>query len=94
MFADGGGVRGLWTLLVMQNLMGAIADKEEADENFHSFCPRPWPAELASDLTKEEMEKKLDAGDSDEEKLRALRRDRRYLPCHYFDYICGSSTGA
>lgn len=74
--------------------MEDIADIEAADGNVHSFCPRPWPLELASDLTKEETQKKQDAPDSDEKKFLALRRDRRYLPCHYFDYICGSSTGA
>ena len=26
--------------------------------------------------------------------LRGIPRDERYLPCHYFDYIGGSSTEA
>lgn len=87
-------MRGLWTLYVLQNLMEAIAEKEEANKNLHSFCPWSWPPELASDLDDVEAQKTLDAGDCDEDKLRALRSDRRYLPCHYFDYICGTSTGA
>jgi hypothetical protein len=27
-------------------------------------------------------------------RFRALRPSKRFLPCHYFDLIVGSSTGA
>lgn len=75
--------------------MEAIADIEANDhKHFHSFRPLLWPRELASDLSEEERKKRLDCGNNDERKFRALYRHRRYLPCHYFDYICGSSTGA
>ena len=78
--ADGGGVRGLWTLYVLKALMEAIADIEANDKNFHSFRPLSWPPELASDLSEEEKKKKNDAGNNDERKFRALHRHRRYLP--------------
>jgi hypothetical protein len=34
------------------------------------------------------------AGSDDFAKCMAFETSRRYLPCHYFDYIFGSSTGA
>ena len=101
---DGGGVRGLWSLLVLQKLMKYIAEEEEKNEYYeegdalvyHSFHPQNFPFELSTavDLSSEERQKYKTAGDNYEAKIRALPEARRYLPCHYFDYICGSSTGA
>ena len=92
--ADGGGIRGYWSLLVLQKLMENIAAKEEEDdETFHSFHPQAWPRDVSiAPLTKEEKNR-VSKTEDEEDKARALQCARRYLPCHYFDNICGSSTG-
>ena len=93
--ADGGGIRGYWSLLALEKLMEYIARKEEKDgETYHSFSPQSWPENVSQvPLTEQENSGMKDAY-SEEEKVRKLSCTRRYLPCHYFDHICGSSTGA
>lgn len=97
--ADGGGIRGYWSLLALQKLMEYIADEEQRFEKdveiLHSFCPEPWP-EYVSQIplsAADELERIEKAGDLNQ-KCRAMFKARRFLPCHYFDHICGSSTGA
>jgi hypothetical protein len=66
----------------------------------HSFWPEAWPGDNVSQVhpSEEETRERDNArGTADQlaaRQLRALKAHRRYLPCHYFDYICGSSTGA
>ena len=68
---DGGGVRGLTSLLLLQELMSQVAILEqEADRNALSSAYSPW----------------VDSGTGDE-------KQQGYKPCHYFDYIGGTSTG-
>ena len=68
--------------------------KDRNEECYHSFQPQEWPENVyQAPLTKEEEEKRQEVHDP-QLKVRELPRNRRYLPCHYFDYICGSSTGA
>ncbi|KAJ3569778.1 hypothetical protein NPX13_g5963 [Xylaria arbuscula] len=79
---DGGGVRGYWSLLVLQHLMMQIRDVEwrEDSETRSSFHPCDEPDNV-SQLAN----------------LSSLDNPARYtpfLPCHYFDYIGGTSTGA
>ena len=103
MFAtDGGGVRGYWSLLVLNKLMEEIAHIEQAlDENVrldegngHSFHPEKYPRYVSRDLSDDEMKRLRKGENADREDFQALNNNRRYLPCHYFDYICGSSTGS
>lgn len=93
----------MFTLLVLERLMAEIAHLEEnADpECHHSFCPQEFPSEL-NELYKtsehyrrssQYSQRRFDDASS-EEKLDLLPRERRFLPCHYFDYMCGSSTGS
>lgn len=68
--ADGGGVRGYFSLLVLEDLMREIQRQEQLDGDIqHSFHPCDRPADF-------------------------LGEDVPFLPCHYFDYIGGTSTGA
>ena len=74
--------------------MDCIGLEEGKEEIDHSFDPEPWPDHVCqAPLTPEDEESIKSAWDS-KEKLRRTPRTRRYLPCHYFDYVCGSSTGA
>ena len=107
---DGGGIRGYWSLLVLERLMAYIGEEEErmhdeaegTEERSHaenesgntysSFHPLLYPESL-SQYTIICGKGSNNASD----RMHALRKlppARRYLPCHYFDLICGSSTGA
>ena len=93
-FIDGGGIRGYWSLLVLQKLMEFIGIEEEKDGCLHSFQPGDWPDNVyQTGLTNEEEERRKRVYDP-QRQFSELLHARRYLPCHYFDYICGSSTGA
>lgn len=74
-WADGGGVRGYWSLLVLQALMEKIQERENQLDGScqHSFHPCPSPTSV-SHLPQPYF--------------------NPFLPCHYFDYIGGTSTGA
>lgn len=70
--------------------IGAMEEKAGSD---HSFDPQGWPDNVEqAPLTEDEQRPIQDAYDP-QTKVRSRPRTRRYLPCHYFDYICGSSTG-
>ncbi|KAF1930023.1 FabD/lysophospholipase-like protein [Didymella exigua CBS 183.55] len=80
---DGGGIRGYWTLLVLERLMKSIFLEElkqaaVGQTAFHSFMPEAFPDNV-SQLDDDETGKK--------------NPGRIFLPCHYFDFICGTSTG-
>ncbi|KAF2866966.1 acyl transferase/acyl hydrolase/lysophospholipase [Massariosphaeria phaeospora] len=95
---DGGGIRGYWSLLVLKKLMKAIAAEERrqaylkgSDNSLHSFLPHAYPeGATQGPLNGKELARKN--GETDI--CNFLRDSRKFLPCHYFDYICGSSTGA
>ncbi|GAW17106.1 hypothetical protein ANO14919_065560 [Xylariales sp. No.14919] len=76
---DGGGVRGYWSLLVLQHLMRAIREIETNQDgatrsSFHP-CKKPDNVSHLSNLLNQ-------------------TEYTPFLPCHYFDYIGGTSTGA
>ena len=94
---DGGGIRGYWSLLALDKLMEFIAEVEEEKEDediYHSFHPQSWPKDVSQIPLTDEEQTRSDDEASEEHKVRVLPGSRRYLPCHYFDNICGSSTGA
>ncbi|KAH3907616.1 hypothetical protein HBI56_179990 [Parastagonospora nodorum] len=96
---DGGGIRGYWTLLVLQQLMICIAREESrqmnGSEEHHSFYPSQFPSNVTrGDYNDEEKEKRRLAPGHRAFTWACVRDARKFLPCHYFDYICGSSTGA
>lgn len=80
--------------MALNKLMDVIADIEEKGEIYHSFAPQDFPENVSQGPFTEEESQRLSDADQAEPRCRALSRTRRYLPCHYFDYICGTSTGA
>jgi hypothetical protein len=113
--SDGGGIRGYWSLKVLEKLMEHIGKYEmslakrnsedrdrNAREGLHSF----WPEYIPSNVTHvnkvylQEGEKDYSKYDETEadwtspQHIGKWQTSRRYLPCHYFDYISGASTGA
>ena len=73
--------------------MECIADVEDQEEpHHHSFRPQPWQVNVSQ--VKSSTEEENDYDETDESTIGALPKSKRFLPCHYFDYIGGSSTGA
>ena len=101
---DGGGIRGIWTLLTLERLMDHVGRVEEAQEGHDedgyigdgrktcsSFLPLDYPKNVSHVHPKEQQRS---GRQSSNHACDSISRSRRYLPCHYFDYIGGSSTGA
>ncbi|KAI9699600.1 MAG: hypothetical protein M1820_007099 [Bogoriella megaspora] len=84
---DGGGIRGIWTLFAIETLMDYVADEEmkQSKPAEHSFDPVPFPKYVSHGPFLSHEDK------NDHE---SWMNSRKFLPCHYFDIVCGSSTGA
>ncbi|KAL6171038.1 hypothetical protein ACJQWK_03983 [Exserohilum turcicum] len=83
---DGGGIRGYWTLLVLGRLMEAIAreDARQAGRLHPGRSDSFWPDEFPPNVAQREGRPVP---------YQQLSATQKYLPCHYFDFMCGSSTG-
>ena len=95
---DGGGVRGFAALLILKRLMETIGEIETGNDDPHnsSFHPHwsnsnqsepPGAPSPPQSTAVEEPTDSLTGG------LAQPRQLTGYLPCHYFDYIFGTSTG-
>lgn len=88
---DGGGVRSLGSLLILQELMNKVGDEEKRmgrEDEFaeSSFSPCEYkPRDRRRRLT--------DIRISSATNTVGLPNSSLYLPCHYFDYAAGTSTG-
>lgn len=96
---DGGGVRGLGSLLILQELMNKVGDEEKrmdredgraeaggAESSFSPCLYKPrYPKRVFSDSSEDEIPSAT--------KLDGLPNSSLYLPCHYFTYAAGTSTG-
>jgi hypothetical protein len=78
---DGGGIRGLSTLIVLRELMKIIAEIEGSTKP---------PAKRSSDspfAKSDAFTSLIPTASNDSDDISG------FLPCHYFDYIAGTSTG-
>lgn len=71
-----------------------IIEEHDGRKVHHSFWPQPLPDNVSQVPMSKELRRKIDEANSPEAQQRAIPAAQRYLPCHYFDFICGSSTGA
>lgn len=84
---DGGGIRGYSALLIIQALMKEIEALEtshsdgQASSSFHPLPPAP---NIATDDKSVESEDPVEPSQTE---------SSPWLPCHYFDYMAGTSTG-
>lgn len=83
---DGGGIRGYSSLLVLQALMKEIVEVEKALE------PTITSSAQAA-LVRSRRVDPIQPGTPDAEKVTEVVNNDRFLPCHYFDFIAGASTG-
>jgi hypothetical protein len=104
---DGGGIRGLSTLLILKEIMTQV-EKIEQGENppaATSASPYMLPHEPAVPSSPQgDASGRTSPRESSPEPMNGRRNSSRttaassrsssrYLPCHYFDYIAGTSTG-
>lgn len=71
----------------------AVEMHHKEGEHLHSFCPLPYPP-FASQVRLTSTEERYGRVHYKDDGIEALDPARRYLPCHYFDLIGGTSTGA
>ncbi|KAK4168356.1 acyl transferase/acyl hydrolase/lysophospholipase [Cladorrhinum sp. PSN259] len=82
---DGGGVRGYYSLLHLDKLMECIAEEEH---RLNREAADDVPPEALSSFSPHPMPEHVN------HRSTAPPVQASFLPCHYFDYISGTSTGA
>ncbi|KAK4947890.1 hypothetical protein LTR10_013398 [Elasticomyces elasticus] len=89
---DGGGIRGISTLLIIQALMLQIADVEQ---NTWPFAQTSGDCEQLSSIeVQQAMSELRDQIPKGKDYMAQSIGNCEFLPCHYFDYIAGTSTGS
>ena len=90
---DGGGIRGYSTLLIIKELMRKVAQLETKQPVINDD-PSSGPADSSfypvSPITCVTTD---DAGLRQAQTNSVASETSAWLPCHYFDYIAGTSTG-
>ena len=94
-YADGGGIRGYSALLILQELMKVIGGIEREYDYGPSEADGPaessyHPLQPLSPALYREPDTRPQAKNSNKP---PKTESSSWLPCHYFDYIAGTSTG-
>ena len=93
---DGGGIRGYGSLLILRALMEKIAIEERRIDPAikSSFSPCMYkPTKIGFSSPCIETIESFRANIVKETNSSGLASDSLFLPCHYFDYGAGTSTG-
>lgn len=99
---DGGGIRGYGSLLILKELMRRIGLEERridsrAESSFYPGVYKPRAADAASDgrpgTASSHPQDIVGTPTTDAEGKNILDESDLYLPCHYFNYLGGTSTG-
>ncbi|KAK0636777.1 acyl transferase/acyl hydrolase/lysophospholipase [Bombardia bombarda] len=80
---DGGGIRGIFSLLVLKKLMECIKNEEARQSTGNGEQPVTSSFSLCDQPSSVSH---IRIGQGEEQ-------PQQYLPCHYFDLMCGTSTG-
>lgn len=93
---DGGGIRGYGSLLILRALMEKVGIEERRIDAAikSSFSPcmyKPTKIGFRTPFTKNVGS--FEASVVAETNSKGLCNDSLFLPCHYFDYGAGTSTG-
>ena len=104
--ADGGGIKGLGSLLMLRELMNKIGDEERSrggPEAESSFAPHPYrpmlnqsshtDADIDTPLSPSSNGSPIEPDDTVPTPTHEVPDSSLFLPCHYFDYAAGTSTG-
>lgn len=87
---DGGGLRGTCSLLIIQALMAIIASLETSSRPAYSSSGST--PQLVKEWVRDEMQRLNNISRSSQTTDSSDSKAHMFLPCHYFDYIAGSST--
>ena len=106
---DGGGIRGYGSLLILQDLMNKIGDEEKRLDDGDglsesSFAPCLYKPMMSTrtDKSRGGQERPRSSSSRASQALEAsvvptatkgLPYSALFLPCHYFTYVAGTSTG-
>ena len=90
---DGGGIRGYSALLIIKAIMRAIKRKETAWPAGPHDADGPASSSYHPLSSTQVMATDARSLNSDEAHDDPTERSSPWLPCHYFDYIAGTSTG-
>lgn len=97
---DGGGIRGHGSLLILRDLMAKIEAKEQRLDRTRShsstFVWDPEGSNLNDEIPDSAPSVSSEASESSELGVVGLQKGaphRPRLPCHYFTYAAGTSTG-
>ena len=93
---DGGGIRGCGSLLILRALMEKVGIEERRIDSAAKagFAPCMYePTEIGFSTSCTEDIQSVEANDVTETNSRVLSNDSLFLPCHYFYYGAGTSTG-
>jgi hypothetical protein len=79
----------------MQGIATVEKERSTHDEEHHSFSPEKFPVDVTQrDLDDQEKGRQKAIIGARRPAHEVVHDARKYLPCHYFDYIGGSGSGA
>ena len=91
--ADGGGIRGYSALLIVQHLMRKIQEIEESQPEGNNEWEGPASSSYYPVDPLQVVSTDSNSNSNRSEDCSKATESSHFLPCHYFDYMAGTSTG-